>query len=173
MAINYCTNPSVETDLTGYSTSGSATNTRPSGDTKATGLYCLQCAADAGFGWGFFGSFGIPGLQQYTFSFDCWLTSGGDDWVMSLTGFDNADGFVENITIGSTFTATAAKQRVSITGTPANASTTKLRLDVYRGAAAAGTLRADAFRIAPGTDATYPLDGTTRRIRQQFQLRPY
>lgn len=171
MAINYITNPSVETNLTGYTASGSATIARVSGDANATGLYALECVADAGLTWGFQGYFPTPSLAEVTLSFDVWTVSGATDWAVTCYGFDVADGFVE-VLAAPTFTA-GLKARRSATYTPSNAATVKLQFVVGRSTAAAGTIRLDAFRLAPGTDATWPSDTAARRIRQQFQLRPY
>lgn len=171
MAVNYCTNPEFETDTTGYFTSGIATLSRPSGDPNASNQYCLSIDAGAGL-WGAAGIFPIPRLGTYTISFDVWLAAGASDWVIGISGRDSGGTFVENLLVGSAFTA-GSKVRISRTVTPRNASTTQLQFGPQRATAVTGEIRIDRVRIAPGTDGTWAGDATLRRIRTQFQLRPY
>src|SRR5690349_16070140 len=112
MAINYCTNPSLEENTDGYEAAGGATVTRETGDANATGDYCLQCDALAGEGWGFGGMFPIPSLAEYTFSFDCWLDSGGNDWLLSLHAYDVDSNYLQTLVLNQPETLTAETQRL-------------------------------------------------------------
>lgn len=160
---NLFTNPSFETNLTGWTQAGPAI-TNPSDATS--GSKCIEIA-DTTTGQGIIlntaGMGKIASLAVHTISFDAWVTSGDlANWQVLVFGMGAAgDQLANAYNVNHTFTA--VKTRYSFTVTPP-AGSDKLKIYIRRAVATAGTLRLDAMVCETGTlttaQATY-FDGST------------
>lgn len=153
-AINLVTNPSVETNLTGY-VGVSASLARVT-TAQRRGQYSVQCTPGTGTTAGLYFS-GVPlevGLE-YTFSFDFW----GSDGVPYTAHFATSGGVTKGTPI--TFVGAGAWRRYSVTW-QADATATH-RLYVRKdGSASTEVFYVDGIQcVAHGFDVTY-IDGDQR-----------
>ena len=160
---NLFTNPSFETNLTGWTQAGPAI-TNPSDATS--GSKCIEIAdttTNQGIILNTAGMGKLASLGVHTVSFDAWVTSGDlANWQILVFGMGAAGAQLANAyNVHHTFTA--VKTRYSFTFTPP-AGSDKLQIYIRRAVATAGTLRLDAMVCETGAlttaQATY-FDGST------------